>query len=189
MTHLERRELLFQRTNSIIFAPFMINVVCELLNRHNSHNLGTRVNTHEYIGNWGGGKYQLLSCFPQWDSLVSECCQQTPIGHHIWRRFAQRHQLPDRIQGDGVRVLQYLLQQWARCGQESNLIGPYPSFKEQEDYQQIEKVQRPFAVLQDAILTMKFEPAFKANGEDIDSLLLRRRRQSKAAAQPRAVGR
>eukprot|EP01083_Nonionella_stella_P291611 992157_1 len=166
----------YDRTNSPIFAPFMIHVVCNLLNQSKARN-EPPINVETQIRSWGGGLKQLRSCYSLWDQRVREACQTTPIDHPIWNRFIEHHrQTPHtyNIQRTSS-MLEALLQIWCRNGEQNSTYGPYPTPYEQQQYQN--ECLLPIGHLSAAIMNFEFERSFKANRADVDTLLSQKQRQ------------
>ena len=164
------RKAAYERTNSVIFAPFMINVVCQLLNQHYiKHNLQQPLNITNHIHQWGGGLKILKQCYPEWDKRVKEACSITHTKHKIWKDFVNYHDIPGRERFDPIHTLQHLLQQWINIGRKNNNYGPYPSDLEQEKFGEV--CLKPMQFLTEAIVNFKFEKSFEANRLSIKEFL------------------
>ena len=67
-----------------------------------------------------------------WDALVYECCQHTPITHKVWKTLILKNKL--RLQRNNINNLENLLYKWIEKGHKYRTYGPYPANWEQELY-------------------------------------------------------
>ena len=162
----------------MIFAPFMVNVVCELLNRSKLTEHQGPLNIHSYVGQWGGGLNKIKQCYPKWDYLINEACTITGITHPIWRRFVNMNEIPGREDFDPINVLQHLLQHWRNIGDKGRHYGPYPSHYEQTEFADVCIV--PMQQIQNDIINLLFEPCFKANRLSIEEFLELQRKEQES---------
>eukprot|EP01083_Nonionella_stella_P260586 888321_1 len=119
----ELREATYKRPNSPIFAPFMINVVCNLLNNSELMQYQQPLNIEHWIGLWGGGLKLLKRCFPLWDKCVYDACKITSIDHIIWKQFLNYHNISNTKTLNNIKILQTLLSTWLETGKQNSTYG------------------------------------------------------------------
>ena len=88
------------RTNSCIFAPFLICVLCDLINVIRTRDdcpESEMLDVNAIVARWGGGQGRLRAAWPRWDETAAECAATLPATHAIWKRIASRN--PTRLGG------------------------------------------------------------------------------------------
>ena len=170
ITNKQRANAKLLRTNSVIYAPFILNVVLKLL-------CAPLKQMNKHIKKWGGGLCQLQKCLPNWDLLVNEACDLTPSNYYIWRKFADDYKsdLSESHQNSTVNhksdkdILNDLLCQWCKAGHDNHTFGSYPSSDQQEQYQ--EQCIFPIGKLNVAIFSGLLEDSFLANNNSLHNFI------------------
>ena len=105
------RKVVYSRPNSSIFAPFIVNVLRNLITSSLPILLQGLISIELYIGDWGGGLELLKQCYPLWDLRIKEAMEIT-LGHKIWRKLLDDHDHECIKDLEHIHVLQHLLQCW-----------------------------------------------------------------------------
>ncbi len=144
------------RPNTPIFAPMMVNVLCELINRQRPNRV---LKIEEIVGEWGGGIDNLRRSCVEWDCLVSACCKLLPMEHDFWRMCLKVYNEPYySVKMSAVQVGLCLLGEWQNEGESAGTYGPYPSKYEQDRFRETAIV--PTKSLMRAIDQHQFEACF-----------------------------
>eukprot|EP01084_Bolivina_argentea_P204375 349025_1 len=156
---------------SIIYAPFMTNVLINLINESNE--ISQHLSPEIYCQHWGGKLDNLRTCCPVWNSMINKIASMTTIQFPIWRlllsQYAQR--IPQiNIQSlRPIEVLIHLLSQWQLNGHQ-NKPGPYPSFIDQSIFFRIKEILITTLPLQQCIVNGQFNPVFALHGATMAQL-------------------
>ena len=182
-----------ERTNSVVFVPFIINVVGQLINDSKSPK-EELLNIAKWIRKWGGGLSNIIHIYPQWDSLIKKACVATPIYHEIWVKWIKRYPkyYPKSIRkNDEIQILKSLLKYWKDEGRKGRYLGPYIIDKDQIEYQlAVEKsygndhiFETPTQIINSAIYDYQLEPLFIACGQSIPDIIRQKKQKEEEQKQ------
>ena len=186
-------KIINERTNSVVFVPFMINVVGQLINDSKSPK-AELLNIAKCIRKWGGGLSNIIHIYPPWDSLIKKACVATPIHHEIWVKLIKRYPkyYPKSIRkNDKIQMLKSLLKYWKEEGRKGQYFGPYIIDKDQIEYQlAVEKsygndhiFESPTQILNAAIYCYQLEPIFIACNQSIPDIIRQKKQKEEEQKQ------